>query len=250
MPCSHCSGIGHNYRSCPSLTPLQKKKMIEDRKKKKAELLRKREEKIKEKIKEENERIYQIELNKQRDYIVKNNNMYEVVIYWGWGEKSELNDNIEIKRLLYIGPMEEKTIKCRRIHRIVIFPVLELIGQSSDAPYEIDNEQSDTTLFKVFDMDMFHYPDEEIILYSAYNPPKTDVDQWKEFGLKSHYLLKQIERLSDTGKKNEDGETIYHEKYDNITPFLSIIQDIPIPQNCTEADKEKAGIPSSLTNIT
>ena len=39
-------------------------------------------------------------------------------------------------------------------------------------------------------------------------------------------------------------------KYENIEPFLSMVEDIPIPHTCTEADKEKAGIPSALTNIT
>ena len=56
--------------------------------------------------------------------------------------------------------------------------------------------------------------------------------------------------MTTTNKKDEDGHIIYHEKYENIDTFLQMIQEIPLPQNCTEADKEKAGIPSTLTNIT
>ena len=56
--------------------------------------------------------------------------------------------------------------------------------------------------------------------------------------------------MTTTNKKDEGGQVIYHEKYENIEPFLTMVQDIPIPNTCTEADKEKAGIPSALTNIT
>ena len=38
--------------------------------------------------------------------------------------------------------------------------------------------------------------------------------------------------------------------HENIDVFLKMIQDIPIPHTCTEVDKEQAGIPSLLTNIT
>ena len=97
---------------------------------------------------------------------------------------------------------------------------------------------------------MEKYPDLIFEFSREYKPPKNELEQWKEFALKSHYLLKEIQKMTTTNKKDEDGDIIYHEKYENIDPFLKIIQDIPIPNTCTEADKEKAGIPSALTNIT
>jgi hypothetical protein len=59
---------------------------------------------------------------------------------------------------------------------------------------------------------------------------------WKECGLKSLFLLKEIERMG--GKKNP-----------NIEPILDMVQDITLPEH-TEMDKELAGVPSVFTNLT
>ena len=37
---------------------------------------------------------------------------------------------------------------------------------------------------------------------------------------------------------------------DYESPFLDMIKDIKTPESCSEVDKEKAGVPSKLTNIT
>ena len=37
---------------------------------------------------------------------------------------------------------------------------------------------------------------------------------------------------------------------ENLEPLFDMIQDIKIPETCTEIDKERAGIPSVLTNVT
>ena len=39
------------------------------------------------------------------------------------------------------------------------------------------------------------------------------------------------------------------ERYENLEPFMDMIQDIQMPNTCTEHDKEMAGI-VALTNIT
>ena len=69
-----------------------------------------------------------------------------------------------------------------------------------------------------------------------YIPKKAPLEQWKECGLKSLYLLKELERM---GAK----------QYDNLAPIMDMVQDITVPE-CTEQDKDNAGIPSILTNIT
>ena len=48
-------------------------------------------------------------------------------------------------------------------------------------------------------------------------------------------------------EKSENGRDI---KYENIEPLIDMFQDIKIPNSCTELDKEIAGVPSTLTNIT
>jgi len=69
-----------------------------------------------------------------------------------------------------------------------------------------------------------------------YAPPKSELEQWKEVALKSNYLLQQMIKLGGM-------------KYPNLEPILDMVQDIRIPAH-TENDKEVAGIPSGLTNIT
>ena len=69
-----------------------------------------------------------------------------------------------------------------------------------------------------------------------YKIQKTDLEQWKEVGLKSNYLLKQLIKLGGR-------------KYENLEPILDMVQDIKIPEH-SAYDCEVAGIPSVLTNVT
>ena len=73
MPCSHCKEAGHTYAKCPQLSP-------EEIAEKKAEAARLKEEKKNRKVKKERH----TEMYAQRDYVFRNNNMYEVVLYWGY----------------------------------------------------------------------------------------------------------------------------------------------------------------------
>ena len=69
-----------------------------------------------------------------------------------------------------------------------------------------------------------------------YSPPKSELEKWKEVGLKSNYLLQELIKLGGM-------------KYPNLEPILDMVQDIHLPPH-TDNDKEIAGIPSGLTNIT
>jgi hypothetical protein len=70
----------------------------------------------------------------------------------------------------------------------------------------------------------------------TYKPHKSELDQWKEVAFKSMYLLSEFQRMG-AGTN------------DNLAPMVDMIQDIVIPEH-SEHDKERAGIPNSLTNIT
>ena len=61
-------------------------------------------------------------------------------------------------------------------------------------------------------------------------------DKWRKAALKSRYLLTVMKRL---GVDNNP----------NLEPIIDLLQDIDFP-DFSEIDKEHAGIPSSLTNIT
>lgn len=71
--------------------------------------------------------------------------------------------------------------------------------------------------------------------YDPHYYDSRNIDQWKRYGLKSMYLLQQIIKL---GGMN----------YENLAPILDMVQDIETPAH-NEADKERAGIPSALTNV-
>ena len=244
MPCSHCRQVGHTFAKCPQLTPEQIKEKKDAIKKAKED-----------KEKRKQQRLRMKQLNTTKNYVFVNKNMYEVVVYFSYTNIPENHGRRtdELIRHMYISPMEEKTIILCQLYRIVILPVLEVLSPNHDnnAMQTIPINERYNGYFKLLDVELDKYPSENIFEFSReYKPPKSDLDQWKEFALKSNYLLKEIQKMTTTNKKDEDGHIIYHEKYENIDTFLQMIQEIPLPQNCTEADKEKAGIPSTLTNIT
>jgi len=65
---------------------------------------------------------------------------------------------------------------------------------------------------------------------------KKEIDKWKEAALKCDFLIKELKRLGI-------------ETNDNFACIIDMHQDIIIPEH-GETDKEIAGIPSTLTNIT
>lgn len=241
MPCSHCGGVGHTYVKCPQLSPEQIKE-------KKDAILKKKEDKAKKKKEKEHRK----ELYTEKDYIFRNNNMYEVVLYWGYSDIPEngCHNRDKLMRMIYIPPMEERVVKICKIFRMVVLPVLEVVQGNNAAMKVLPIDVRYTSYFKLLDIELDKYPDMIFEFSREYTPPKSELEQWKEFALKTHYLLREIQKMTTTNKKDEDGQVIYHEKYENIEPFLTMVEDIPIPNTCTEADKEKAGIPSALTNIT
>ena len=244
MVCSHCKLHGHNYVTCPDLTQEQISTIKKERKKKSVEATerrRQRQERQK-KLKED------IEYNKLRTYSMYNDNDYEVVLYWG---SPSCREGV-LKRFHYISPYISSTFTAARSHRIVAFPLLEVIGENGlDAKKEVNLKQGDVNndIVRVIDINLKDYLGTHLDIQLKYEKKKTDIEQWKEFGLKSHFLLKQIENLTSCGQ-DEDGNMKFHEKYGNITPFLEMTQDIKVPESCSDVDKERAGIPSKLTNIT
>ena len=62
------------------------------------------------------------------------------------------------------------------------------------------------------------------------------MEKWKESTLKLNFLIEQLKRLG------------IH-KNDNYSSIIDMHEDIIIPTH-SELDKENAGIPSTLTNIT
>ena len=242
MVCSHCQQPGHTYRGCPTITAEEKKekaKKIKEKKEAVAERRRLREERRR----GEQERILEAQRiaqeNRKITYDVANTTNYEIVMYWVHN-----NDNI-LRRFTYCNLHSTTTISCiKNQHRIVAFPFLEVCEiQSPNAKKKIIiPESGELPYVSVFDMKMKDFDGTNIVIDCEYKLKKTEMEEWKECALKSRYLLDQIYTMTGGGKTRKE--------FENIEPMLDMIQDIKIPSTCSELDKEMAGVPSTLTNIT
>jgi hypothetical protein len=252
MVCSHCHQVGHTYRTCPTMTEEEKKAKAEEIKKKKEERTQRTEQRRQREA--ERQRI-QTELERRRSLPtskinISNPTEYEIVIYWAFSNPDIDGQNNIASVFSYCGAHTSVQIKCKKaIHRLIMIPFLEVtVPGRVDALQTITlHENGEIPQQTVFDMKMEEYDGTEIIIDQEYNPPKSEIDLWKECALKSKFLLDQIYTL--TGGVDKDGN-VSKEEFENIAPMLDMIQDISIPMACTEIDKERAGVPSGLTNIT
>jgi hypothetical protein len=244
MVCSHCHQPGHTYRTCPTITEQQKKE-ISDRIKaeKEARLQRRqqRQQRQQQQVQQQQVQQQQVQQFVKQNYILSNPMDYEVVLYWG------LKDSFNVKRFGYCSSHSSFDFSCiKDIHRIVIIPFME-VQDGQDAFKKLTIQPSGHTpgvpkkYFTVFNMKMMDFDGTDIVIDKEYKPPKTELDQWKECALKSRFLLDQIHKMTGGAKS---------EQFSNIEPFIDMVQDISIPETCTEIDKERAGIPSTFTNIT
>ena len=258
MVCSHCGQPGHTYRCCPNMTEEQKKAKAEEIKKKKEEVIQRR---IQRQQREEQRRRRNEELQRQQEestrqlqlpktlFTISNPMDYEVAIYWTYN-KPEHGNTIIAKHFSYCAPHSSVPMSCKKeIHRIIIIPFLEVVnpGRTDAIKTFRLNRNGEVPYQTVFDVKLDNYDGADIIIEKDYQPPKSEIDLWKECALKSKFLLDQIYNL--TGGVDKDGN-VSKEEFENIAPMLDMIQDISIPSTCTEIDKERAGVPSGLTNIT
>jgi hypothetical protein len=232
------------------MTEEQKKAKAEEIKKKKEEVTQRRNQR---RQREEEIQRRQSELQRRKElpasrYTVSNPMDYEVVIYWTFS-KPEYGNNYRARVFSYCGPHSSVSITCKKeLHRLIMIPFLEVTvpGRVDAIQYITLNENGEVPYQTAFDMNMEEYDGTEIIIDKEYTP-KSEIDLWKECALKSKFLLDQIYML--TGGVDKDGN-VSKEEFENIAPMLDMIQDISIPSTCTEIDRERAGIPSGLTNIT
>lgn len=288
MVCSHCKQPGHNYVTCPRLTTEQIKKIKEKKQKEKQGLIERRRlfqqrrRQIDEQIRLERERrrleeLKKLEIIKNNNFIINNPNTYELALYFT--TEQHPNDMIHFS---YVEANSSKNIIIYPTNTIFIYPTLDvLIPGSNNAikklpishpikPLEtikvsellkslkeqkeflIDNYRNiqNTNIVNYYSnnndnenqinyyCDVSHIQVEKIIHIEKkiYKKEKSELEKWKEVGLKSNYLLQELIKL---GGKN----------YENLEPIFDMVQDIEIP-NHNDYDKEIAGIPSTLTNIT
>jgi hypothetical protein len=235
MVCSHCKCSGHNFKGCPDLTQEEKEKKIKENKEKKNNAIERRLQ-----VQERYERATiaarkkKEEAEKQmKSYEIVNQTQHELAIYWA------PDDNpLFFTHFSYIPGNTTKGIRCNKDkHQLCIFHSLEVTNPTL-APQTLRTIVMDgsTTFDPVFKMKMSDFDGNIIVVDKAFVPKKTELEQWKESSLKANFLLEQIIKMG--------GKT-----YENIEPMLDMVEDIKVPDH-TEYDREIAGVPSKLTNIT
>jgi hypothetical protein len=226
--CRCCGQTGHDRRTCPDPSEVERR--------------RQRRNAIAEQLRQHNHnhnqqqsnttgggarpRMPVRQLTERTNFKIINNNNYPMYIYW-----SNIGDNI-IKYTHYIGESASTSIRAYPTHRLVFIPIPEI---PSTTPDKIIN-LSISNYFIAGDFNLCEFEGNPINVIKEYKKQKTELEQWKECGLKSLFLLKELERMGAT-------------KYDNLEPLMDMVQDIELPPH-TELDKEMAGVPSVFTNIT
>jgi len=233
MVCSHCKSEGHNIKGCPDLTQEEKEKKIKENKDKK-KIATERRLRAQELYQREMEEVRKKkeELDKQlTTYEIINNSQDELSIYFATNESSFFTLFAHIS-----GKISNK-IRCNKDkHQICIFHSLEVTKPETSQIYKSFTMDGNTKLEPVFKMKMCDFDGDIIVVDKEFVPKKTELEQWKESSLKANFLLEQIIKMG--------GKT-----YENIEPMLDMVEDINVPVH-TDYDREIAGVPSKLTNIT
>ena len=215
--CGQCDSTTHDKRTCPD--PIQ----VERRRLRSVSRSEHRQQRLQQQARSRAEQGQ----DNRKSYKVFNNNNYPIYIYW-----SNIGSDT-IKFIQYQSEFSDTTIRALPTHRLVFIPTTEF-SAPPHARSSINLSQRDC--FIVGDFNLEDFEDLTINLIKEYQRPKTDLEQWKECGLKSLFLIKELERLGI-------------EKHGNLEPIFDMIQDIKLPEH-TEMDKEQAGVPSVFTNVT
>jgi hypothetical protein len=170
---------------------------------------------------------------------VYNDNTYPIHVFAYIGEDPDKT----MKFISTIPPYAYKSVRAGVRHHIVSIPTDELRTiwprDSINIPVNIKLiDYPNMFLTGDTDVSQLNPSTREILFFKEYQVAKTELEKWKECGLKSIFLLKEIERL---GGKSVGGGA--------LEPIIDMVQDIVVPVH-DELDKERAGVPSAFTNIT
>jgi hypothetical protein len=233
MPCSHCRGRSHNIKTCPNLSQEEKENKINENKEKK-QMAQERRRLVQERYQQEMEAERKRKEEEQKQmitYEVINNTQHELALYWGW------NGTCNFRHFTYVPNNSSKTFRCNKEkHQVCFFHSLEVMDPSTNEVRKDICIGPNNNPEYAFKQVMKDYSGTIIIIDKEYVPKKTELDKWKESSLKANFLLEQIIKMG--------GKT-----YENLEPMLDMVEDIKVP-NHSDYDRELAGVPSKLTNIT
>ena len=222
--CRCCGETGHDRRTCPNPVEVERRRQIRITQAEQRDAIR-----IVMNIANSDTQPTQPTLPpRQIQYIryryrIYNEQNYPMNIYW-----SNIGDN-SIQYTHHIEAFGSTTIKAMANHRLVFIPTSESLNKQT---IDLSNDN----YFISGDFNLSEFDNIPIHITKEYKQPKRELDKWKECGLKSLFLLKELDRLGAT-------------KYDNLAPIMDMIQDIQLPDH-SELDKDIAGVPSAFTNLT
>ena len=174
--------------------------------------------------------------------IFHNCNDYPVILFW-IGTNIRLDQEVKSKYMSHIEAGEDCDIRSFRSNVFVAIHQQEVIDKMNtmDENGIIKLKLSDYQYHSIIEVSKSILPDgsQQKDFYlepKPYTKKKTELEQWKECGIKSMFLLKELDKL---GASNND----------NYAFIMDMVQDITVPE-MTEFDKELAGVPSTFTNVT
>ena len=209
--CGHCREEGHNRSTCPGLSEQREQARLQ-------------------RIARRVEPLKRIEM--------LNYNEYPVTVLWT-NDLVAPKESAPLRYLSMIRGFSPSSLRFNKNHRIIIVPFTEAI---QDIPNnDLQTYLRTNTIPIILDVCVKDIITENSIISIVidkidYKPPKTELEQWKETAFKATYLLSELEKMGAG-------------KYDNLAPMMDMVQDINIPPH-TQHDREAAGVPSVLTNIT
>ena len=213
--CGCCGEVGHDRRTCPDPTQIERRRQNR--------VARDEQYRIR------YEQVRQNTISPMRVYNVTNENDYPIYIYW-------MKDGSDrLRYLQYLDSYGSAKISALPAHKIICIPVNEL-GIQLPSVQHISYTDLHTKYFVAGNFTLSDHEDLQVHVIAEYQPTKTELEQWKECGLKSLFLLKELKRVGAN-------------QYENLEPIMDMVQDINLPPH-TELDKEMAGVPSVFTNIT
>ena len=213
--CGCCRQEGHDRRRCPHPSQVERRRVEAEQQRQRYLQLRQQ---VQQSVQQSDQR---------KTYTLHNNNPYPVYVFWS-RQGSDL-----VLYLKFIPAASASTVYALPSHCLTFIPAQEFTHTPTrDTRISLMN----SGMHVIGAYNLSDHEDLNIYVISDYSAAKPPLDQWRECGLKSLFLLRQLERMGAS-------------KYDNLSALMDMIQDITLPEH-TEMDKENAGVPSTFTNVT
>jgi hypothetical protein len=213
--CGCCRQEGHDRRTCPSPEEVERRRVAAERRREYVAQRRRA-------AARPNQAADQ-----RKTYTLHNNNTFPIYVFWS-KQGSDL-----IIYLKFISAESVASVYALPLHALTFIPAQEFTDvPTRDTRISLMNNNK----WLIGAYNLSDYDDLNVYVISSYSVPKPPLDQWKECGLKSLFLLKELERMGAS-------------KYENLAPMMDMVQDIVLPEH-TEMDKDNAGVPSAFTNVT